>query len=361
MPSKRGHDDLGEAGAELPASLPDTDRELWNGMTAAQRRRAADRLDAVEKWNAGAVSIESAVGSTGLSRSHFYRMAAEWRSAPSLRVLGSFAVGGGTRSRLDPVAVNALQAVVARVVRMNAGATVKELVERMVAAADVPEGADMPGISKLRAIVEAEQRRVAASGEAGGALRLDCSAINLPREGGRPFVMFAILDEGTRMILGAAVKEEPEAVSGYRLAALDAQARLERVGARLSWAVRLLRMEVTAGVDDEASVELVERLSERGTGVKPQLARVPRRFGRYFRAVVGMRVGRVEITPLRTLQGSAAPDNGDMTPWTPAEAAEALRLGVESHNETVLAEMAAVERRRVPEGLERVLEILASP
>jgi hypothetical protein len=141
-------------------------------------------LNAIEGWNAGSLDIEAALRLTDLSRSRFYRMAAEWRSTASLAALGAFAGTGGTKSRLDPDSVNSLQAVVAEVVAMNVGASVSQLVQLMVQQAGVSTG-KLPGMSTLRSIVETELRRVRASGEAGNALKLDCTAINLPRAGGR--------------------------------------------------------------------------------------------------------------------------------------------------------------------------------
>lgn len=349
-----GGDDL----ATMPEQLPEVDRERWNAMTAAQRRRASDRLKAIEGWNSGALEIESALELTGLSRSRFYRMAAEWRAVPSLTALGAFAGTGGTKSRLDPDAVNALQAVVAEVVAMNAGASVSQLVSLMVQRAGVP--AKLPGTSRLRAIVETEQRRVAAMGDAGHALKLDTSAINLPREGGRPHMMFAILDVGTRLIFGAAIGPEDDVAEGYCRAAVDAQDRISRIGARLPWALRTAKMEITAGLDAEASIALIGRLRQGGVRANAQLAQKPRRFGLYFRAIVGQRIGRVEITPARTEAGTAMADNGDMTPWTLDEAGDALRQAVEQHNDAVLADLPVEKGRRVPEDLVRTLEILVA-
>lgn len=341
----------------MPAQLPDADLDRWDAMTAAQRRRAADRLAAIEGWNSGALRIEAALEATGLSRSRFYRMAADWRAEPSLVALGAFAGSGGTRSRLDGDVVNALQAVVAEVVAADPDATVSQQVQLMVARAGVSEG--LPGTSKLRAIVETERRRAAATGEAGNAVRLDCSAINLPRGGGRPHVMYAVLDEGTRLILGAAVAPEGDVADGYRRSALDARDRIGRIGAGLPWALRTARIEVTAGTDVQASIDLLVRVRAGGVHVTPQLATAPRRFGRYFRAIAGTRIGRVEITPLRTEHGLATPDNGDMTAWTPEEAAVALRQGVEQHNDAVLADLPGAGGGRVPDDLARLLELLS--
>ncbi|MFD1949463.1 hypothetical protein ACFSGX_01615 [Sphingomonas arantia] len=120
-----------------------------------------------------------------------------------------------------------------------------------------------------------------------------------------------------------------------------------------------MRIEITAGTDLDDSTRLVERLRAAGVRANLQLARVPRRFGRYFRAIVGTRLGRVEITPLRTEQGAAVPDNGDITPWTLEEANAALRLAVERHNEEVMAALPKEEGGRVPDDLAQTLEVMA--
>ena len=117
----------------FPAQLPASDRARWHEMTASQRRKAADRIEAFEAWSAGKMNIDQAVKAAGLSSSRFYRLAAEWRSSPSLSGLGAFAgAGAAAKTRLDPDAINALQAVVADVVRLNAGASVSHLVNQMV-------------------------------------------------------------------------------------------------------------------------------------------------------------------------------------------------------------------------------------
>lgn len=326
-------------------------------MTPAQRSKARARLAAFQAWISGKMGINEAVKASGLSRSRFYRLAAEWRSAPSLAALGAFTGGGSARQRLDSDAVNALQSVVADIVRLNAGASVSQLVRLMIERAGVPED-KLPGTIRLRNIVENEVRRVTATGEAGHAIRFDCTAINLPRHDGRPFVMFACIDVGTRLILGMALSEEALAAVGYPAAAEDAQRRIAAMRDRLPWALRLTRVEITAGVDIDASVALVEALGARGVRANVQLARVDRRFGRYFRASVGERIGRIAITPARTTAGLAMADNGDMSPWTSADAAAALRMAVDDYNMSILTEVSAAPGGNPPDDLVLMLNVL---
>lgn len=348
---------MNEGAASFPEGLPESDRARWSTLTASQRAKAGARIAAFRDWTSGVLSVEQAVAASGLSRSRFYRLAAEWRAAPSLDAVGAQTGAGAAGSRLDPDAVNALQAVVADVVRQNGDASVSQLVRLMVERAKVPEER-LPGAVRLRSIVETELRRVAATGEAGHAVQFDCTAMNLPQANGRPFIMLACLDTGTGLILGAACAERPEAEGGYRAVALDARDRIAGTLARLPWALRLTRIELTAGSDDAQSLALLERLSS-GTAANVQLARTDKRFGKYFRKVVGERIGRIAITPARTLQGSAMPDNGDMSPWTLSDAAAALAVEVEAHNQAVLAGLRAEPRGSVPEDLQLALELLA--
>lgn len=351
-----GEEKMTIVGDAFPPGLPESDRPRWAGMTADQRNKARQRLAAFQAWTSGEMGIDAAVAASGLSRSRFYRLAADWRSSPSLAALGTFTGGGAARQRLDPEAVNSLQAVVAEVVALNAGASVSQLVRLMVERAGVGEG-KLPGTIRLRNIVEDELRRVAATGDAGSAVRFDCTAVNLPQANGRPFVMFACIDTGTRLILGAAMAEEP-LTRGHSAAASDAQQRIAADLSALPWALRMARAEITAGVDEEASVALLQRLRSGGVHANVQLARVPKRFGAYFRKAVGERIGRIAITPGRTQEGVAMPDNGDMTPWSLADASAALATAVDAHNAALLPAL-PTSHGRPPDDLRLILELIS--
>jgi hypothetical protein len=351
-----GTDNL-DAASDFPSSLPESDRLQWAGMTASQRGRAADRLAAIESWQSGAIPLEAALQASGLSRTRFYTVAAEFRSAGTLASLGAFAGAGASRQRLDPEAVNALQAVVADVVALNRGASTSQLVRLMVEASGVEERL-LPGSTRLRAIVEAEQRRADATGQAGNALKLDVSAINLPRADGRPHLMHVIADDGTRLVLGLAVGATLDEADGYARAARDAQARIEGALAGVRWVDRLLRMEITVGGDQVRAAALRTRLIDGGVKANVQLA--PVRYGRYWRKLVGPRIGRVEITPGRTEEGRAVPDNDDMTPWTDEAALAAVTLAVEQHNAAILAELDVSHGRPVmPDDMRLALDVLS--
>jgi len=326
-------------------------------MTELQRSKASSRLRAITEWQAGLMPLAEALRISGLSRTRFYTVAAQFRASPTLGSLGALVGSGAARPRLDPDAVNALQKVVSGVVANNRGTSISGLVRLMVEAAQVDE-TRLPGSTKLRRIVEAELRRVDATGEAGHALKMDFTAINLPQADSRPHIMFALLDEGTRIILGASVEPVPALVAGYRSAARNARERLADLH-DLRWSDRLMRAEITVDENKQLAALLRSLVVEGGVHASVQFA--PTRYGRYIRRLVGERFGRIEITPLRTMKGEAVPDNGEMRPWSPEAAAGALNQAVDEHNRQVLAELGPMQGRSVmPDDLAQLIEILST-
>ncbi|HEX8124233.1 MAG TPA: hypothetical protein VF548_01485 [Allosphingosinicella sp.] len=326
--------------------LPEREADAWSRLNPAQRSRALSRLMALMTWKDGSGTINAAEAAeqAGVGLSRFYRLAAEWRAGPSLAALGTFASKRRRGSKFKPDAINALQAAVPRVVRLNGGASVSRLVELLVEAAGVPSD-DLPRSTKLREIVQDEIRRLEATHDAGTAVVFDCVASSLPREDGRPHILFACVDRGTRCILGLGIGEIHHSVIGYADAAADALQGVEDGGLALPWGRRLAKAELTAGMDLEACESLVARLNDEVAGTNFQLARKPKRFGRYLRELVGPRLGKVAFTPTRTMEGTALAANGDMTPWTKADALRALREAAAVYNAELLEGEEAV-----PEG-----------
>ncbi|MCH2239764.1 MAG: hypothetical protein MK060_17960 [Blastomonas sp.] len=344
---------------QFPAELPEIERARWQTMTVYQRSLAANRIKAFVGWQAGELSLADALVLAKLSKSRFYRLAAKWHDTPNLDAVGAFTgTAGGKSSRLDPLVVNALQAVVPEVVRLNQGSSVRRLVNLMKERVKIPED-DLPSELRLRKFVEDELRRVSATGMAGHAIRFDCTAIDIPQADRRPFIMFAAIDTGTRLVLGVAVLESATAIKGYAMAAADALDRIPSDFGGLSWTDRVARIEITAGADIDPSMELVESLSQR-VGALVQLARAPKRFGRYLRRSVGDGIGRILFTPARTLTGDAAPNTKDMTPWMFENAQGAVREAVSAYNKAILATLTDAVSKPVPGELILALKHVAS-
>lgn len=345
---------------QFPIELPETERARWLAMTVSQRSKAASRIKAFVGWHAGEISLNDALTLADLSKSRFYRLAAGWRDAPGLDAIGAFAgtAGGVKSSRLEPDVVNALQAIVAEVVRFNQGASVSQLASLMVQRAGVPED-QLPSQLRLRKFVEDEQRRVSATGMAGHGIKFDCTAIDIPQADRRPYVMFACIDTGTRILLGVAVSETALAVKGYSLAAADALDRISNELNGLPWTDRVARIEITAGVDLDPSADLVRSIGDQ-IGALVQLASSPKRFGRYLRESVGDGIGRIRFTPARTLDGEAVPNTKDMTPWTFENAQGAVKEMARAYNAAILATFENTASKPVPGELVLALRHVAN-
>ena len=319
----------------LPSSLSASDWDAWKNLKAAERERVRIRLAVLPRLISGELTAVQAAEICSVKRSRIYAMLAAWRANPSLEALGVTRGSGGAKkkSRLDPRAVNALQAVLPRIVRLNTGAPVTELIRLMVDTADLG-GARLPGVTKLRDMVEQELRRAAATGEAGRHVRFDCCAVNLAQPSGRPWILCACIDKNAGAILGAALLDEPDICRGYALAARHALQRVETSLAALPWSPRLTNLEMIAGPDEAAAIALCDKLRNKGV-TQSQLRRRKPRYGLYMRETIGPRLGPIALTPERTETGAAAVNEG-ATPWLLADAQEFLESHIGRHDEQVL-------------------------
>lgn len=309
--------------AAFIGGLSPTERDRWESLTPSRRGDAEARFVIFEKWKDGDLDADEAIRQFGKSPSRFYRLAAQWRQLPNLTALGVGISAPRTRSKLDSDVVNRLQSKVSEVVRMNADASVNRQATLLLKAAGY--GDDRPiGMPALRRIVEAERWRIDAVRRVGHQILLDCSAINFPRTDGRPHILFLVADAGTGLALGFSLGSEADVRQGYAAAAANALRWIERNGAGLPWSAALTQTVVVAGNDDDAARGLVNWMVSESVGGNVLMASSPRRFGSQFRKLYGERLGRVQITPARTLQGDALPDNGNMTPWSEDEVHEEL-------------------------------------
>ena len=323
-----------ELATALGPDRVDREAEIWRRLTPAQRARAVQRFEALFRWWGGAGVEEAAEAAGGLSVSRFYRIASEWRASPSLASLGVFARAGARRSKLGEGVLDALSAAAAQVVLLHGDMSTSALVDRMIRFAHLPDDVKLPGMTKLREIVQAEQRRIASSMPLGQVLFSDCVATSLPRSDGRPHIGFLCMDAGTGAVLGVGVGTIDQAVYGHARAANDALRTIDEGGADWRWSNVFSMMRVTAGEDDARMSRLMHALNVRHRDTHFILERGERRYGRLIAKVMGPRLGRVTFTPTRTSSGDALATNGDMTAWSEAEAYDALRRAADSHNET---------------------------
>lgn len=343
--------------SSFPPRLPDADRARWLQMTPDQRENALKRIQAFDGWHATELRLADAVNMSGLSKSRFYRLAADWKSSPCLEALGAFRGSATSGKALDAAAVNALQSVLPEVIRLNADASVSQLVRLAVAKAKVPE-AQLPRVSRLRQLVEHELRSQRARGQAGHIVFFDMCAIGIAQSNGRPFILFCCVDRGTGLILGSAVGTDPDAGSGYPLVALDVKKRLGSSLSGLRWTDRMEEVDITSGTDTDDSIALVVRLNA-VLGAHVQRAAAPRRFGKYVRSAVGDQLGRFALTPARTESGLAVTNNGNMTPWTLEDAVAAVEVATTAFNEQRLAQLQPDGFSSPPADFEKLIEIVS--
>lgn len=359
--SKAGGTELRLEFADFLSSLSPADRECWSTLTAARRKNARKRFDLFERWRREELGPDEAIAEWGKSPSRFYRLAAQWREQPSLDALGVGIRAPRKKSKLNPEIVNALQAKVAEVVRLNSDASVRRQVALLVDATGVEIGVDI-GTPAVRKIVETERRRIDASGRLGWAIGLDCSAINFARPDGRPYVLFAVVDIGTALILGWCVSDRAEIASGYGRAAAEALAFIATRAQELPWTTHFSRAVIVQGEDPDAAVGMMRDLAEagiQGNHLLANAANPARRFGSQLRRAMGVRIGRLAITPSRTLRGEALPDNGNMTPWPRSEVEEEVKRTFEEHNSLVLARLEATTASPPPLEMMRLLDHVA--
>lgn len=345
--------------AEFLDGLHPSDRAHWQSLTPAKRKDAEARFALFEDFHAGRIAAPNAIERFGKSSSRFYRLSAQWREKPSLEALGVGIRAPKTRTKLDPNVVNALQAHVASVVRLHADASVRRQVELLLEAAGF--GSSKPiGTTALRNIVETERRRVDASGRFGQRIAFDCCALNLPQTNRRPYIMYVVIDAGTGIFIGCSVSENVDIVPGYAAAAADALDWLAQNEDRLPWTARLLQTILVSGGEDEESAKLVEWMTKEKVGGNVLRATGPRRFGSQVRKIHRDRIGRLQITPSRTLEGEALPDNGNISPWTREDVEAELRRTLSEQNDTIIAGLTAANASPPPQSLHHLLSRLVT-
>lgn len=347
--------------SELVAAFQDRaagESDVWRRLTPAQRARALARFEALRCWDGGRgeLDVVAAAALAGdMSVSRFYRIAAEWRDTPSLASLGVFARAGARKSKVGSDVLDALSDAARQVVLLFGDMSTSALVDRMLRFARLPEGTKLPGMTKLREIVQAEQRRIASSMPLGQVLLSDCVATSLPRVDGRPHIAFLCMDAGTSAVLGVGVGAIEAVVRGHNGAANDALRTIERKGERWRWSNVFSVMRITAGEDIARISSVMHELNSRFRDTHFILERGERRYGRLIARTLGPRLGKVTFTPTRTLAGDALAANGDMTAWTEADAYDALRRAADAHNDAL-----DLSRAQAPEPPPHLYKALAT-
>lgn len=340
--------------------VPVEELEIWTRMPAAERAKALQRISALDRFCDAEqeITASAAAADAGVKLGRFYQIARRWRERRSLASLGSYASARRPRQRYDTETTNALQAVVARVVEDNPDASVARLAQLLAEESRLP-AKKLPSRNTLRLLVERELRRRVETREAGYEVLFDCSAISFPRVDGLAHTMFVIIDSGTHLILGHAVGDVGDSLSGYRAAASDAMARMPQLSnGRSLWADHLERSQLVPGDDREAITKLANGLETTVGASAPQLLTSDRPYGRYIRKHLGLKLGPIRIIPSRTgrsVNASEAADRG----IDAIDAHARLELEVIAHNAAITADLAIDGAEAPPADLVRLLAGMA--
>lgn len=337
--------------AEHYDGVPDAgQRALWEAMDETARRATLDRLEVVARFmeKGSGLSAADAAKELRLKVSRFYKMVADWKATGSIEAMGTVPIRRTRRSKLQPGVVNALQKVVPDVVAMNIDMPISHLVDLMVVKSGMTRG--LPSKMKLREIVETEKRRLEATTLAGNSVAFDCCALSVARDAREPFVVFAVLDRGTRAWLGYALAPFEQAKAGYAEAAAHAASRL--AGLDLPWTRDVQHLQITAGADLESFATIVTEIEER-FGIAARRATNPKRFGGYLRDIIGPGIGPVRFASRRTTSGPPMNVNGKPDVRTEAELRGWLDTAIDEHNRD---EIAKGSREASPPG--QLLDVL---
>jgi hypothetical protein len=352
--------------AAFGSPMPASESAMWAAMSLEQRTSAIKRLrmmvaldDPAKAPAMGlangslekAAAMSEAAAAAGVSLNRWYEMHAAWKQNRSLASLGTFAAVPRTRVLSYH---NDLRELAVEVIDADTTASVRKLALALGEAYGRKTGLSedkWPSHNTLRKFAEAELRRRARKDEAGSDVRFDCCACELPHSEAT-FVAFFIIDNATRMVLGAALGDPDNSKTGYASAARDA---LKRIRTKpldaLPWADRTNNSELVVGRDIGSWADHSEDMRRAGLPGQLQLATAGRRFGAHVRRYLGERLGRVKFMPGRTKDVVfAQPRPEDL---------QRLLVEVEFHNAELVEAFEAEHRREPPSALIALLRTLA--
>lgn len=311
--------------------------KTWRHLSASQRARALVRVEALRRWadGRGEIPADDAAKIAGMSTKRFYRIASEWRGNRSLTALGIYARASSRNPKVSSSLLEAISAAARQAILLYGNLSTSALVSRALRLARLPRDTKLPGMTKLREIVQAESRRITTSLPMGQIVFFDCVATSLPRADRRPHIAFLCMDSGTGLVLGVAIGTMEAAIMGYASAANDALSTIDHKGAEWRWSHVFSALRVTGDENVVQIAKIMQLLNVKYLQIHFILERGEKRYGRLIGRTVGPRLGRVTFTPTRTLCGEALATNGDMAPWNDVEAYEVLRRSADDHNDAM--------------------------
>jgi hypothetical protein len=337
--------------------LPAEEAMLWAELSERQRAKALQRMAALTRWNLRQAPHDAVLAAANAGLKHtarFYEMAKAWGDAPSLKVLGVLATAPRTRRNRHE---DLLSERARELVDAHPGESVRQLALKL---GETPGLGDKPPTyNTLRRFVDDEIRRRNRKKRPGTYVGFDCCACSMQRMDGSEYTLFAIVDQESQLILGAALGDAADSRRGYAGAAADALARLGRSPlAGVAWVDRTEGFQLVVGVDSERWNDIRSEVAAAGVGAPIEPSTRRQRFGRYVRPAVGPRLGRIALSPTKThgLEGEGRSGSPSMPT---ADDITRLVLEVEAHNRPLVDDLEHADGSGPPADLITLLHHLA--
>lgn len=230
---------------------------------------------------------------------------------------------------------------------------------------------DLPGAPTLRGVVNEARRRRIMKSALGGDIAFDICACEIPDAAGQPHIAFVCIDRGTGYIHGFRFDDPAMSIAAHKRLANDVlTSGSGALDAMLPWMERTRMVELVIGTDltefrrweEELRARISEAVSSGPTGVNLQASNEPRRFGRYLRAALGTKIGRVKLLPARTVARPGAEPSAPLAGkgYSRREAASQLGLEVADHNASILELLSNDGRTAMPESIKSLFELIAA-
>lgn len=219
---------MGDGGDELDRVLasewsgrvPDSESRLAGRLSKTMRDKVARRMQVLlrrERSTLTARALAADVAADlGLSRPRFYAMAKEYYETRSIEALGARAAEKPTRpARLDPALRSEAIELIGVALRDDPDASITSIALRLANAGVGPLSYSM--VRRLWL----EARRSGPPGPFGAELLFDSVGLDAISSGER-LRLYVLLDDGTGLVLGAAVAKNASRSKGFVMAAIDA-------------------------------------------------------------------------------------------------------------------------------------------
>lgn len=337
--------------------LPAEEGVLWAELSERQRAKALQRMAALTRWNAGEAPQDAVLAAANAGLKHtarFYEMAKAWGEARSLKVLGVLATAPRTRRNKHE---DLLSERARELIDAHPGESVRQLALKL---AETPGLGDKPPTyNTFRRFVDDEIRRRSRKARPGKYVGFDCCACSMQRMDGSEYALFAIVDQESHLILGAALGDAADSRRGYADAAADGLRRMGRSPlAGVAWLDRVEGFQLVVGVDGERWNDIRSEIVAAGVRAPIEPSTRRQRFGRYLKPAVGSRLGRIALSPNRTQGlGTGEGDGGPSRPT--ADDVTRLAIEVEAHNASLVGDLERVDGSEPPGDLMALLQHLA--